>query len=239
MLFDAHWFIAALMLFLGCTIQTAIGFGMAVVAAPILVIMKPEWVPYILTVVALFLSMSNAWQQRHQILWKQLAAPVISRVPGTLLGTWLLLLMPIFWLQIAVASMVMMTVVVSLWLKPFQPTTMNMGIAGFVSGVTGTTTSIGGPPLALVLQHSSGATARANLSIYFVYSCILSLVSYGLAGLLTKELLIISMSFIPIAIVGFFCGRKLQHWVDNRFRPILLSLCSLSAMIVIVNAFIA
>lgn len=233
---DTHWYITAFLLFLGCSVQTAIGFGMAVVAAPILVIIKPQWVPYVLTFTALFLSISNAWQQRQHILWTSLWSPMLTRIPGTVAGTWLLLIMPVLWLQLAVASMVIVTVIVSLWLKPFQPNTTNLGIAGFISGVTGTTTSIGGPPIALVLQHSAGATARANLSMYFVYSCILSIIGYLSTGLMSWQLFYTSLSFLPFAALGFLCGIKIQRFVDNRFRPVLLGICTLSALMAIINA---
>lgn len=237
-MFEFEWWIAAIALFVGCTVQTAVGFGMAVVAAPIIVVFKPEWVPYVLAVMALAISFTNAWYQRSDIAWKDMIAPFLTRLPGTVLGTWLLIVIPVAILQMTVAGMVFLTLVVSLWLKPFPATPKNLGIAGFVSGVTGTTTSIGGPPLALVMQHSAGKTARANLSAYFVYSCIISLFGYYLAGLMPLSTWYISASFLPFAFVGFFLGKKLQRWVDNRFRPILLWLCGVSAVFAFSNAIV-
>ncbi|MCC2607113.1 sulfite exporter TauE/SafE family protein [Planctobacterium marinum] len=236
--FDYIWLICALALFLGCVVQAAIGFGMAIVAAPILVVMQPQWVPYILTVTALVVSASNAWQQRNAIQWRTMTAPFISRIPGTVLGTWLLIVMSVATLQITVATMVLLTVVVSLWLKPFPANARNLGIAGFVSGVAGTTTSIGGPPMALVMQHGDARTIRANLSIFFVYSCVISLVGYQVTGLMTTTTWLISLTMVPFALLGFWTGKHLQRFVDNSFRPILLTLCSLSASFALVNALL-
>ncbi|BDX08607.1 sulfite exporter TauE/SafE family protein [Planctobacterium marinum] len=232
---DSTWLICALVLFLGCTIQAAVGFGMAIVAAPVMVILKPEWVPYILAVSAFVVSLSGAWQQRAAIQWRAMTPAFITRLPGTIVGTWLLLIMSVSVLQITVAAMVLLTVVVSLWLKPFPANATNLGIAGFVSGITGTTTSIGGPPMALVMQHGSAVTARANLSVYFVYSCIISLIGYQLAGLLNSSTLLVSLTMVPIALLGFGAGKQLQRHVDNRFRPILLTVCSLSAGFALIN----
>ncbi len=236
---DSTWLICAVVLALGCTIQTAMGFGMAIIAAPIMVIVAPQWVPYVLAIMALVLSIGNALQQRQHIDWSAIYAPMLTRIPGTLVGTWLLLIMPVAWLQIAVALMVFMTIVVSLWVKPFQPSRKNLGIAGFVSGITGTTTSIGGPPMALVMQHSGGGHTRANLAVYFIFSCVISLVSYIAVGLFTVELFWQSTSFLPFAVVGYLAGKKLQALVDNRFRPILLGLCAVSASVAFINAFIS
>ncbi|MDX1475526.1 MAG: sulfite exporter TauE/SafE family protein, partial [Reinekea sp.] len=59
-MFDLYWWLAAGALFMGCAVQTALGFGMAVIAAPIIVLFRPEWVPVIMTIVALVLSVQNA-----------------------------------------------------------------------------------------------------------------------------------------------------------------------------------
>ncbi|MCY7296674.1 sulfite exporter TauE/SafE family protein [Alteromonas sp. a30] len=235
---DSTWYWAALALLAGCTIQTAVGFGMALIAAPIIVMVNPLWVPYVLTVTALVLSVSNAWNQRHDIQWQQLVPPMITRIPGTVFGTWILALIAMQWLQVIVAGMVLLTIFVTMRIKPFASTPVNMGIAGFVSGITGTTTSIGGPPMALVMQHSEGKHARANLSIYFVFSCIMSLIGYMWAGLMSQEQWVVSLTMVPVAYLGFYLGKLLRPWVDNRFRPVLLLTCGGSAVVALLNVFL-
>ena len=235
-MFDLVWLLSAAALLLGCTVQTAVGFGMALIAAPIIVVLNPLWVPYVLTVTALSVSVGNTWNQRHHVQWKQIIPPMLSRIPGTALGTWILLNLDTQWLQMTVAGMVLLAIVVTVKLKPFASTPFNMSIAGFISGITGTTTSIGGPPMALVMQHSAGHHARANLSAYFVYSCVVALIGYMVVGLMTTDLWIQSATMVPVAYLGFFIGKRLRPWVDNRFRPILLALCALSAAIALLNA---
>ena len=236
--FNIIWLLCAMTLFVGCTIQAAVGFGMALVAAPIIVLLRPDWVPYIMAVMALTVSLSTSWTQRGDIEWRKMLPPMVTRIPGTLLGTWLLLVMSVSDLQLAVALMVLFSIVITARLKPFPTTGINLSIAGFVSGITGTTTSIGGPPIALVMQHSSGPTARANLSVFFVYSCIISLASYQYAGLMTYKTWVVGLSMVPFALLGFKAGQQLQKYVDERFRPILLTLCTLSACIALGNAII-
>lgn len=233
---DIYWFICAAALLIGCTLQAAIGFGMALISAPIIVMVKPQWVPYIMAVMALTVSLNTVRDQFSDIQWRNMLSPMIARIPGTILGTWLLVVMSLQHLQIAVALMVMLSVFITMRLKPFPATNTNLGIAGFVSGITGTTTSIGGPPIALVMQHSAGATARANLSLFFVYSCIISIAGYHMAGLMTPQTWLVGLSLAPIAFVGFWLGKRVQKFVDNRFRPILLTMCTLSALTALSNA---
>jgi len=143
---EAGWWYCALALLAGCVVQTAVGFGMALIAAPIIVMIKPEWVPYVLSMTALILSIKNAVNQRSDIQWRVLMPALITRIPGTMVGTWVLLSISLMWLQFIVAVTVLLAIFVTARMKPFASTPMNMGIAGFCSGITGTTTSIGGPP---------------------------------------------------------------------------------------------
>ncbi len=209
---------------------------MAVIAAPIIVLFRPEWVPVILTIVALVLSLQNTWNQRSGIEWRQLTPAMISRIPGTLLGAWILTLLPTQILQLCVAGMVVVAIVITSFTPPFSATPKHLGIAGFLSGITGTTTSIGGPPMALVMQHGLGHNTRANLSVYFVYSCITSLISYQALGILTLDTWQTGFSFIPVAFAGYFAGKFSRDWVDERIRPLILALCSVSAVIAIIGA---
>ncbi|WP_020409404.1 sulfite exporter TauE/SafE family protein [Hahella ganghwensis] len=225
------WIISAVSLFLGCWIQTAAGFGMAVIAAPIMVLINPDWVPVTITVTALFLSIINTWNQRQHLEASRMLSPFIARLPGTAIGAWLLIQLNVAWLQVFVSACVISAVIISIKGTRFEATPTRLGIAGFVSGITGTTTSIGGPPMALIMQHDAPKTVRANLSLYFTYSCVVSLISYALTGLLTNELLWESLSFLPCALLGFYFGQHSRGFVDaGRFRPIMLWLCCISGI---------
>ena len=234
------WIIAALIIFIGCGIQTALGFGMGLLAAPIIVMFKPEWVPVSLIFCALLLCVMNAWNQRDAVDMRLMIIPMIFRIPGTILGIWLLIYIDIFWFKILVASAVLIGVLGSYRISIFQPTPVNLSIAALLSGFLGTTTSIGGPTMALAMQFAEPRIARANLSLFFTYGCILSMIAYALSGILAYELIYIGASFLPFVYLGVHYGKKLRPFVDNgKFRPLLLSLCSLAALIVFAGAFIS
>ncbi|WP_207232083.1 sulfite exporter TauE/SafE family protein [Corallincola spongiicola] len=231
------WSISALMVLAGCWLQSALGFGLAIVAAPIIVLIKPEWVPVMLTVVALPLSAMNVWQLRHHIQLRMMAVPIVARVPGTVIGVWLLMTLNVQWLQISVATAVLMAVVISFWGRKFEVTRGRLAWAGLVSGVMGSTTAVGGPPLALVMQHGEPYRIRANLSLYFMCSCLLSLAGYSVGGILNSELLWQSLSFVPISVLGLMLGTRSRGYIDGgRFRPILMWLCGVAGTVALVGA---
>lgn len=236
---SVEWMVAALILFFGCWLQTALGFGMALLAAPVIILFKPEWVPYILTWTALVLSVANTLHLYRFVKVGDMLPALITRIPGTMLGAWILLHISVLWLNVVVAISVLMAVVISFRTLHFDATPTRIGWAGFVSGVMGTTTSIGGPAMALVMQFGDPNTVRANLSLYFTYSCVLSLISYAFAGLMDWALLLICVSFLPCAALGFVLGLRSRSWVDqHRFRPLLLGLCGAAGVFALVGAII-
>ena len=221
------------MLFLGCWLQSAVGFGMAVVAAPVIVFIRPEWVPFVLVITALPLCLINAWNQRHGLQPRAMVVPMLTRIPGTVVGTWLLLYMSTVWLQISVSICVLMTA----RSVHFEATPARLGWAGLVGGFMGTTTSIGGPPMALVMQHGNPLTVRANLSLYFAFSVLTSIAGYTVAGMLNGHILLVSLSFLPCPLLGFAIGVRSRAWVDKgKFRYALLGVCSVAAILALAGA---
>lgn len=235
--FTADWLLCAVILIFGCAIQTAVGFGMAVIAAPLIMLLQPQWVPFVLTFTALTLSVMNAWHQRAHLQFSMVLPAAISRIPGTVVGAWFLVSISLAWLHLVVAICVLLGVLVSLINIRFEATATRMSIAGFFSGFMGTTTSIGGPPMALVLQHADPKTVRANLGFYFAYACVISMISYAITGLLTWSVMLTCVSFFPSAVLGFALGKRLHGKVEGEhFRFVILFLCGAASLIALFGA---
>lgn len=210
---------------------------MAVVAAPFIVLVKPEWVPVVLAVTALPLSGINAWNQRDALNYQNMTIPMATRLFGTVCGAWLLLQLNVFWLQVAVAVSVLIAVAFTMRSVYFEATPYRLGWAGFLSGFMGTTTAIGGPPMAIVMQHGEPRTVRANLSLYFAYSCLISIISYVVVGIMTWRLFLESISFLPCVVIGFIVGLRARSYMDgNKYRPVLLGICTSAAVLALAGA---
>ena len=146
-------------------------FGLAVIAAPVLFFIDPAYVPAPVTLCALSLSLWNALSFREGISLSGLQAAIIGRVPGSLAGAALLLWIDQGLLALWIGVSVLLAVAVSLSSLRWQPTRGRMMAAGFMSGFMGTSSSIGGPPMALLWQHQDISHIRANLAAFFVLSC--------------------------------------------------------------------
>ncbi len=84
--FDSTNLLAMGLIFLGSYVQTAIGFGLAIVAAPLLILWAPEYVPAPICLVALFISLMNAMKHRSNVELGGLKMALIGRIPGSLAG---------------------------------------------------------------------------------------------------------------------------------------------------------
>ena len=224
-------FLAALIIFIGSFVQSAIGFGLAIVAAPFLFFLSPDYVPAPIIFVALVLSIANAYRYRSNISLRGLGAAIIGRIPGTVAGGALLLWVDAKSLSLWLGLTVLFAVVVSLLPIKIAPTTPRMLIAGFLSGFMGTSTSIGGPPLALLLQHEQANLIRANLSAFFIVSSLLSLLVQSYTGHMSWYHLNLTLPLIPATLMGYWLAtRYVDRIASHHIRIALLCICSLSGI---------
>jgi uncharacterized membrane protein YfcA len=113
----------------------------------------------------------------------------------------------------------------------------SLGVAGFIGGVTGTATSIGGPPVALVYQHRPGPQIRANMAAYFVLGGVVSLVGLRLGGELSRHDLQVSVLLTPALLLGHALAGPLRRRLDaGHTRAAVLVVCAASAAALLVRS---
>nr|WP_086938807.1 sulfite exporter TauE/SafE family protein [Thaumasiovibrio occultus] len=226
--------LSALALAAGCFVQSSIGFGMAIVAAPIIFLLEPRFVPGTLTVMGFILAVANTYQYRKNISYKGLGAAFLGRVPGTLIGGYLLAIATTQQLSLVMGLGVLMAVVVSIGKFNIQPTNTALFAAGVVSGITGTTTAIGGPPIAIVLQNAEAGKIRANLSAFFVFSNITSLVMLSYTGHFSLWHVKYALLMAPPCLFAIWLAARVQHLIKPEWMKagtlILCSICGASAL---------
>jgi len=220
--------LACFTVMVGAFVQTALGFGLAIVAAPILYFIDPLYVPAPITVCALALSVLNTYKHRQQVSFRGLKNAIIGRVPGSVLGAMLLLWIDKDLLALWIGISVLMAVAVSMTKLRWEPTPGRMMLAGFVSGFMGTSSSIGGPPMALLWQHQEVNLIRANLSAFFVVSCALSLVILAPLGQFGPRQIMLSLPLLPATYIGFELAKLgIGRFAHAQLRIGSLALCSI------------
>ena len=101
--------------------------------------------------------------------------------------------------------------------------------AGVLSGVTGTATSIGGPPLALVYQHRAPSQIRATLGLYFLLGALFSIIGLGVTGNLNERDAYVALGLLPFLLLGFAVSLVVRRHVPaGQVRTLMLVVCATS-----------
>ena len=229
--------LVAALVALGAVVQSMVGLGLNLVTAPVLTLVEPALVPELPLALAVLLPGLTLVQSHAEIDWRGLAWVMPGRVPGTVLGVLLLGWFSDRALGIAVGLMVLVAVALTLRAVEVRVTRSWLLAAGARSGVTGTTTSIGGPPVALLYQHRSPAQIRSTLAVFFALGATISLVAIAIGGQLDTRALLLSVVLLPGLLVGTVAGTFLRTVFPPRAtRYAVLAICAASALVLLVRS---
>jgi len=215
-------------------VQGAAGFGMALLAAPLLTLVDRSFAPAPLVLAVLPLSLLVAQRDWAHLDRKGLAWAIGGRLPGVVLGGVAAALLSQDTLALVLGLGVLVAVGLSMVTARLQPTPGTLVSAGFASGFMGTTTSIGGPPMALVYQRSDGPAFRSTLAIYFAAGAVMSLTALAFAGRVGAHELRLGLLLWPGVVLGFLLSKPLTRYLDDgRTRAMVLAISAAAALLLI------
>jgi uncharacterized membrane protein YfcA len=224
---------------LGATIQGLVGLGVGLVSSPFVTMLAPDLMPGLLLFLGFLTPSISLLADHRDIDWRGLAWAVPWRIPGTVVGVWLVAVVSGRALEIAVGTMVLLSVVVTWRAVELPINRTNLSVAGLVSGVTATTTSIGGPSIAVLYQHQPARRIRSTLAVYFATGAVFSLTGLALAGQITRAEIGLAALSVPALVLGI----ALSVVIRNRIRPDsirsgVLVVCAASAVTLLARALL-
>lgn len=233
-----EWAVALVAVFVGACAQGSIGFGLGMLAAPVLAITDDDFIPGPLLLVAMVLTCLVALRERGGLDWRGLKWAIVGRIPGSILGTVAVVLLPDRGLIILFAVLVLIGVGLSVAGWRLRPTSTTLLSAGAMSGFMGSITSIGGPPMALVYQHRSGQELRATLAAFFVFGSTLSITLLLIAGEMHAVDFRRAGLLLPAMLLGFAVSIPLSSVLDRGYlRPVLLAFSGSTATLLLILEF--
>jgi len=223
---------------LGAAVQGSAGFGSALVAAPFLVLIDPRLVPGPIMLAILILDVLVFKRDLASLDVSGVKWVILGMVPGSLLGAWVVSHMNTGTLEVAVGLAVYLAVGFSLLGFRVRMTLPNLCGAGFLSGLLGTSTSLSGPPLALIYQHASGSRLRATLAGVFLVGVILALISLTLVGHMGRSEVGLGLLMMPGVVVGFAVSSRIAPLLDRGYtRPAVLAISAAAATVLLGKHF--
>jgi uncharacterized membrane protein YfcA len=217
--------LAALAAVVGAAVQSATGFGFALVLSPALfAVMEPAEAVTALLALGAALNVL-VLLERHEARWARLPPLILPALPGLALGAVVLAALSREPLQIGVGVVV---IAAGLWQLRHRAAAARVPgtVAGFLSGLLTTSISISGPPLVLWLEAQAlrPAEFRATLAAAFLALNLAGWAVLGIAGDATADLdeLIVLLALVVAGhVLGAFAFRRLDH---ERFYRVVLVL---------------
>lgn len=225
--------IAGLVVAVGALVQGAVGYGMALVAAPLLTLVDPTLVPVpliLLTSVHAVLAVARDGQHAD---WSGVGWAMLGRLPGTGLGVLAVVALSQRVFSLMVGVSVLACVVLSLLTWRPRPRPGSLVLAGLASGA-GVPRRRSGPPIALLYQDAAGPRVRGTIGAYFVLGSVTSIAALAAAGQVTSESLASTVLLTPFMLVGFALSGPVRRVLDNGWtRSAVLAVAAASAALLI------
>jgi uncharacterized protein len=224
-------------LLVGSAMQAVVGLGIGLVAAPVITLAAPELMPGVLIALALVLPCLTLVHDHGDIDWGGLNWSLPARLLGTAVGVWVVAHFSTRQLGIAVGLVVLLAVLLTWKVVTFRISRASLSVAGFIGGITGTATSIGGPPFALLYQHRPATQIRTTMAVYFLIGAAISLGGLALAGDLTRYQLTSALLLLPAVVGGVLVGIPLRRRLPAHVvRPAVLAVSAASAVVLVVRS---
>ncbi|MGC5614708.1 sulfite exporter TauE/SafE family protein [Georgenia sp. Z1491] len=231
---EAAFALVAVTVLVAAFVQGSTGMGFALIAAPVVTLIDPRLLPVLLLVLMLPLNGYVAWREREHLDWRGVRWISVGRFAGTFAGLWILILVNLDQLALLIGWSTIIAAVAALLAPAFDPNRTGLVVVGLITGVTETSTGVGGPPLALAYQHKSGPTLRATVAVCFLVGEVISLVVLGVSGQIELRTLGLSAVLVPFVVVGAFVSRWVHHRLDGPLlRMLVLGFAIISGIVVL------
>ena len=227
------------MVLVGACLQGAGGLGFAMFCAPLAALLFPELVPGPLLALACPLSLLAAWRESEAIDWGGVGWSLTGRGVGTVAAAGCLAVLSADVLSVLFALLVLAAVGLSLCGWQVRPSRASHVVAGAASGLMGTITSAGAPPLAIAMQGMAPPRLRATLGCIFFLGAALSLAALAAVGRMHLDGLGLALLLAPWMIAGFaISGPLARRLAPAQLRHFLLGLASLGAIAILAQTWV-
>jgi len=231
-----------LIIFFAGLIQGITSFGFSLVAVPLLSLFIPlKIVVPVLIVYSLVLNSIILYNLKEHINIKRISILVVAGVVGTPFGTYLLKILDENILKVVVGLIVVLSSVINYYGFKFKVKNEKLSYipVGIVSGLLNGSVSLSGPPVILFLtnQGVEKQIFRASLTSYFWILNLITIPTYFISGLITKDVTSYTIYFFPGLILGVLLGIKLGNKVDEVFfKRITIGLVFFMGLLSIITA---
>ncbi len=211
----------SLIIFTASVVRGFTGFGLALVAVPLIQFLMP------VTDTAVFIAMVNFV---FSLLYYRRSSRVISGQPlgamalwtgvGVAAGTLILKFVNPAYIQLGWGVLIIFIVYAL-----FRGFNFHIGsdkraltLSGLLGGTLAGATGITGPPVAVILSSMKTPKEKFNavISVFILFAVSYALVFYLITGLVRKETLLLALCTLPALLAGLYTGDRLVARISQK-----------------------
>jgi len=225
------WIFCAAAVFAGAILQRLAGQGFGLLAAPLMALAAPQFLPATLLMLGLVVGFGSVAVDRSAISVPELPAGFLGRALGAAIAAVIAMSLPDPQsLAVVVAGTVYLGIALSVVGLRVSIRGSSLFGAGLVAGVMGTLTAVGAPPMALLYQHEEARRSATMQNIFFAWGMLVSILALVLVGLIGWRHLAFAASLAPVVLVALWLAQPMAARVAKaRIRPWALCLSGLAA----------
>ena len=233
-----QYVLAILVVAVGAMIQGSLGFGLGLVSAPALALIDATFIPGPLLLVGVAVTLTVFLRERGAVDWKGMKWAIFGRVIGTIAGGWAVVAFSKDAVIVLVAVLVLAGVLMTSIGWKIKTNRITLSTAGIVSGVMGTLTSVGGPPMALVYQRETAQKLRATLAGFFLVGATFSLLTLAVSGGMSQHDFALGALMLPGYVIGMIANRWASKFLDKGYsRVAVLTFSALSSVVLLLEVY--
>jgi len=234
---DRRFVAAVAISLLAGTVRGFSGFGAALVYIPLVAaVYSPRIAAATLLLIDFVSSFPFALRALALSSWREVIPITLGAMVTLPVGALALLLVdpvPLRWI-IAALVIAALAALASGWRYHGRPRLTAGLLVGGVSGLTSGAAQMGGPPVVIYWLggDSPVAIVRANLLVLFMLLGAYACAAYGVEGLLTHEVLILSPLLAPPYLLAMAAGARLFHGASERtYRRVAYAIVATGAVV--------
>lgn len=240
-----EWILLLLATFVASVVQSATGFGFALISVPaFLILLNSSDAIQIVIIISAIMSVVHWLKLRNMTPGKLLKWLIIGGVVGFPFGIIIYKNLDLAAIKMAVAIFIIIISLQSGWNlmrknhkkhifhKPI------LTIVGMISGILGAAMAMPGPILMLYLSRTTFGKneIRAAMITFFVFAYIGALLlQISMVGI-SKETWITSAILTPAALIGVYAGHQLSKKINEKiFKGLVLVILILTGIFMLIN----
>ncbi|MBU8892101.1 MAG: sulfite exporter TauE/SafE family protein [Bacteroidales bacterium] len=232
-----------LIIFISTLTRSTFGFGDALIAMPLLVLfIDIKIATPLIALIAFFIAFSILIKNWKKVEFKSAWRLIVASLIGIPIGLWYLEDVNENIIKLILGIIILIFAIYNL-VKPklIQLKTEKFAwLFGFFAGILGGAYNTNGPPIVIYssLKKWNPQNFRATLQGYFFTTGILLIISHGIAGNFTSEVLTYFAYCLPIVLIAVIIGARLNKKIPvQRFHKYIYLILIALGILLIFNSF--